>query len=263
MDIVRSSDGTRIAFDRIGEGPPVIIVGGAFNDRSSPAPLAELLAPSFTVFRYDRRGRGDSGDTAPYAVEREREDIEALIGEAGGAASLFGHSSGAVLALEAAARGVAVTKLVLYEAPFIVDDSRPPLPEDAVSQLRGLVATGRRGDAVEYFMTAAIGIPAEAVAGMRSEPMWTQMEALAHTLAYDVTVMADNVAGRPLPAERWASVKVPTLVMDGAESPAWQRHSAQQLAQVLPEAERRSLEGQDHGAAPEVLAPVLEEFLTR
>jgi len=263
MQTVRSQDGTTIAFDRTGEGPPVILVGGAFQHRaidSSVVQLAALLAPHFTVFRYDRRGRGDSSDTPPYAVEREVEDLQALVEEAGGSAFVFGGSSGAVLALDAAARGLPIGKLALYEPPFIVDDSRPPLPKDYVGRLTELASTGRRGDAVEYFMTQAMGMPAEAVAGMRGAPFWPALEGVAHTLAYDGTVMGDTMSGNPEPLKRWASVGVPTLVMVGGESPPYQQHSVRALGETLPEAQLRTLEGQTHDAAPEILGPVLDEF---
>ncbi len=167
MKKVISKDGTAIAFDRSGEGPPIILVVGAFNDRSTGAPLAKLLEAHFTVFTYDRRGRGESGDTAPYAVDREVEDLEALIVEAGGSASVFGYSSGATLSLKAAARGLAITKLALYEPPLIVDDRRPRPPEDLAAQLTELVSSGRRGDAVELFQTKGVGIPVEVVAQLR------------------------------------------------------------------------------------------------
>jgi pimeloyl-ACP methyl ester carboxylesterase len=259
MRKVRSKDGTAIAFDRSGDGPSIILVGGAMSTRSASVPLAALLAPHFTVFAYDRRGRGDSGDTAPYAVEREVDDLAALISEAGGSAFVFGHSSGAALALEAA-RGLAITKLALYEPPFIVDDSRPPLPGDYVTQLNELIAAGRRGDAVAYFMTTGVGVPGDMVAQMHHDPMWPALEDVAHTLPYDGTIMGDTMRGNPLPLKRWASVTVPTLVMDGGESPAWQRTAVQALVDVLPHAQRRTLEGQTHGVAPDALAPVLEEF---
>jgi len=260
VNTVASNDGTAIAFDRSGEGPPLVLVGGALSDRAAAGSLAEALAPRFTVIAYDRRGRGDSGDTAPYAVEREIEDLEALVAEAGGSAFVFGHSSGAALALEAAARGLPITKLALYEPPFIVDDGHEPLADDYVERLTELAASGRRGDAVEYFLTSGPGVPPEVVAGMRTEPFWPGMEKIAHTLAYDGAVMGDTMSGRPLPAERWTSVTVPTLVMDGDQSPAWARNSVAALVEILPNAERRSLEGQDHGAASEVLTPVLVDF---
>ncbi len=213
------------------------------------------------MFAYDRRGRGERGDTAPYAVEREVEDLDALITEAGGSAFVFGHSSGAVLALEAARRlATKITKLAVYEPPFIVDDSRPPLPEDYVTQLTELVSSGRRGEAVEYFMTKAVGVPVQEVAQMRNAPMWKAMEAVAHTLAYDGTIMGDTMSGNPLPTRQWASVTVPTLVMDGGESPAFMHHGAQELVGLLPNGQHRRLPGQDHGVADEVLVPLLVEF---
>src|SRR4051812_28675048 len=165
-EMTTSADGTAIVFERTGEGAPVIIVGGAFNDRHSATDLAEQLAPTFTVYTYDRRGRGDSGFTEPYAVEREIEDLEAVIQAAGGSAALFGHSSGAALALETTARSVSVSKLAMYEPPYIVDDTRPPLPDDYVEHLEELTAAGERRAIVGYFMTSAVGMPSEMV-----EPM--------------------------------------------------------------------------------------------
>jgi pimeloyl-ACP methyl ester carboxylesterase len=258
---VTSTDGTRIALDRSGRGPALILVGGALSDRAGSAPLAERVASRFTVFSYDRRGRGESTDTPPYAVEREVEDIEALVDEAGGAAFVHGHSSGAVLALHAASKLAGkIRKLSLYEPPFIVDDSRPPPPQDYVQQINTLVAAGRRGDAVAFFMTDVVGTPVEAVREMRNAPAWPALEALAHTLAYDGAILGDNMSGRPLPAERWVSATMPTLVMDGGASPPWIRHSAQMLADILPNAQHRTLDGQAHDVAPEVLAPQLVGF---
>jgi pimeloyl-ACP methyl ester carboxylesterase len=260
MNTVRSSDGTTIAFDRTGSGPPLVLVPGATADRSAATSVAALLAEHFTVFAYDRRGRGDSGDTAPYSVERELEDLEALNAEAGGSMFLFGHSSGAVLALDAVAGGLAVEKLALYEPPFIVDDGRPPLPGDYVAHLDELVSAGRRGDAFAYFLEAAIQLPPEAIDGMRQEEMWPYLEAVAHTIAYDGRIMEPFMKGVSLPADQWASVKVPTLVMDGGDSPEWQHHAVQALVDVLPDAQLRTLDGQTHGPADDVLVPVLVEF---
>jgi pimeloyl-ACP methyl ester carboxylesterase len=256
MKTVTSKDGTTIVFDQLGEGTPIIFVNGALSDRSAVAAVAALLAPHFTVFAYDRRGLGSSGDTAPYAVEREVEDLEALIGEAGGSAFVFGHSSGAVLALEAAAHGLAITRLALYEPPFIVDDSRPRPPQDFAAQLAELIASGRRGDAVALFLTKGVDLPADAVAQMRNAPMWPAFEAMAHTLVYNTTIMGNF----SVPAERVGSVTIPTLVLDGGESPAWARRAVQVVVDALPNAQRRTLKGQTHGAAPQILAPVLEEF---
>jgi pimeloyl-ACP methyl ester carboxylesterase len=218
------------------------------------------------VFAYDRRGRGNSGDTPPYAVEREVEDIDALIIEAGGSAFVFGHSSGAVLALEAARLlPTRIRKLALYEPPFIIDDSRPPAPRDYAPRLKELVRSGRRGEAVEYFMTE-VGASADMVAQMRQSPMWSGLEEVAHTLPYDVTIMGDTQRGDPSSLKKWAAVRVPTLVMDGtvflgrAENHVFLRHAAQELTTILPHAQHRILEGQDHGPADEVLAPALKAF---
>jgi pimeloyl-ACP methyl ester carboxylesterase len=255
MNTVASKDGTTIAFDRMGEGPPVILVCGGSTDRMANAPLAELLAPHFTVINYDRRGRGDSGDTPPYAVEREVEDIDVLITEAGGSAFLYGTSSGAALALEAAASGLGITKLALWEPPFILDETRRP-PTDQVAQYDKMIAEGRRGDAVEYFMTKVVGMPADFVAQARNAPFWAAQEALAHTLAYDATIMGDY----SVPTERAASVKAPTLVMAGGADFPWMRETAQALADALPDAETRTLEGQGHNVDPAVIAHALVEF---
>jgi pimeloyl-ACP methyl ester carboxylesterase len=260
-DSVTSKDGTSIAFDRAGDGPALILVGGALSDRSAWAPVAKLLAPRFTVFSFDRRGRGASHDTPLYAVEREIEDIEALIDEAGGTAFLHGQSSGAVLALKATAKFPAkVRKLALYEPPFIIDDSRPLPPENFLTHIGELVAADRRGEAVEFWMTDVVLAPAEAVAELKKSPAWPTMEALAHTLAYDVAVLGDKMSGKPLQAGEWAAATVPTLVMDGGASPAWIRNTARALSEILPDAQHRTLENQTHNAAPEALAPELEKF---
>jgi Alpha/beta hydrolase family len=216
MNRLTSSDGTTIAFDLLGDGPPVILVCGGSTDRTANAPLSELLAEHFTVFNYDRRGRGDSGDTAPYAVEREIEDIDAVIAAVSGSASVYGTSSGAALALEAAASGLAITKLALWEPSYIVE-GRPRPPANTAGIYTELVAASRRGDAVEYFMAKVVGLPPEFVAEARKAPWWPAQEALAHTLAYDATIMGDY----SLPAERAASVMVPTLVIDGGASSPW------------------------------------------
>lgn len=275
MNKVTSKDGTTIAYDQLGSGPALILVTGAFGVRRHPimAQLAELLSPHFTVIYYDRRGRGDSGDSPSYAVEREVEDIEALIDAAGGSAFLAGSSSGSVLALEAVARlPDKVKKLVMYEPPFVVDDSRPPVGKDFAQRLNALIAEGRRGDAVELFMTEAVGVPPEFVAQMRSgpggggagermtPPEWVEMEQVAHTLAYDSAIMGETMSGKPLPAGRWSTATAPTLVISGGNSPPFFHNGAQALVALLPDAEYRILEGQDHAVSPDALAPVLVEF---
>jgi pimeloyl-ACP methyl ester carboxylesterase len=254
METVTSKDGTTIAFERLGSGPPVVLVCGGSVDRTADAAIAQELASHFTVFNYDRRSRGDSGDTLPYAIEREVEDIDAVIGAAGGSAFLWGSSSGAVLAL-IAAESVPVTKLALWEPPF-VPEGVPRPPEDQVSQYETMVAQGRRGDAVEYFMTKVIGMPAEVVAGALTQPWWAATEALAHTLAYDARIMGDY----SIPKDLVASVKVPTLVIAGGADFPWMRQTAETLAAALPDGQVRILAGQGHDVDPGVLAPVLTEF---
>jgi pimeloyl-ACP methyl ester carboxylesterase len=262
MEEVRSRDGTTIAFDRLGEGPPVILVFGAFSYRKFPksVELAELLAERFTVINYDRRGRGDSGDTKAYAVEREIEDIDALIRAAGGSAHLWGWSSGAVLALRAAASGLNVEKLIAYDPIFLVDESGELPPPDFAARLDEMVAADRRSDAARYFMTDAMGVPRLFVGGMRLLPMWSRLKRVAHTLPYDFAVTADTVTGKPPVAEDWASLTTPTLVMYGAKAPERLRKGAEAIADVLPNAKRRALEGQSHNPSMKVMAPAVEEF---
>ena len=260
MKLVTSKDGTNIAFDRYGDGAALILVGGATVIRAYQTAFATVLGEHFTVYSYDRRGRGDSGDTSPYAVEREIEDLDAVIQEAGGSAFVFGHSSGAVLSLRAAAAGLAITKLAVYGPPFIVDDSRAPAPAEYVEHLDELVAAGRRGDAFAYFMTAGVGMPEKIVAQMRQGPGWDASESVAHTIAYDGRVMGDTTTGKPLADEPWSSIMVPTLVLDGGESPAWMHAGAEALMSKLPNGEHRTLAGQGQGPADDVLAPVLVAF---
>jgi pimeloyl-ACP methyl ester carboxylesterase len=255
MDYVTSKDGTSIAFDRLGDGPPVILVSGGSVDRFSNAGLADVLAKDFTVYNYDRRGRGPSGDTPPYAVEREIEDIDAVVTAAGGSAGLYGSSSGAALALEAAAGGLAITKLALWEPPYILDENARP-PADQIEQYDKMLAEGRRGDAAQYFMEKVVRMPAEFVAGARTQPWWAATEALAHTLPYDATVMGDY----SLPEQQAAKVAAPTLVLDGGASFGFMGETADALAKVLPHGQRRTLEGQEHNVDPNVLGPALKEF---
>jgi len=277
MRTVTSKDGTTIAFDQAGRGPAVILVNGALGTRLHAASdsIAGILSKHFTTIDYDRRGRGDSTDTPPYTVQREIEDVEALIDEVGGSAFLFGNSSGAILALEVARTlPNKVKKLALYEPPFIIDDSRPPLPKDYVEQLNAAIAAGKPGDAVEIFMTKALLIPPEFVAMMRNAPMsqtfgddagakppeWADMEKVAHTLAYDGMIVKDFLAGKPLPPKRWASFTAPTLVIVGGNSEPFFHDGGQALVNDMPNARRRILEGQDHAVSPQALAPVLVEF---
>ncbi|MDA0635346.1 alpha/beta hydrolase [Nonomuraea sp. MCN248] len=263
MGTVRSKDGTIIAFDAVGEGQPLIMVDGATSHRAvNPlgAQVGELLRDGFRTYTYDRRGRGQSTDTAPYATEREIEDLAALIDDAGAPAMVCGASSGAALALDAAAAGLPINRLVLWEPPFIIDDSRPPVPPDYVQRLDDAIAKGRPGDAVEVFFTAAIGMPAEVVAGMRQSPFWPAVEEVAHTIAYDGRFVADTMAGKPLDKDRWATVDVPVLAMHGDGTEPWLMVGARAVADLLPTATLQVVKGENHGVEADVLAPVLRRF---
>ena len=261
MEKVYSRDGTLIALDRAGDGPPIVLVDGAlcYRKLGPSGPLAARLQEHFTVFTYDRRGRGDSGDTAPYNVARELEDLDAVIQAAGGSAFVYGISSGAALALEGANRGLAIKKLALYEAPFIVDDTHPPIADDFLTRLKALIAANRRGEAVALFMKQ-VGLPRIFIALMRLMPAWRKLKGIAHTLVYDMTIVEGNQRGKPLPPSRWASVTMPTLVADGGKSPVWMRHAMRSLADVLPNSEYLTIEGQTHMLSPKAIAPLLVEF---
>jgi pimeloyl-ACP methyl ester carboxylesterase len=263
MQTVRSADGTTIAYDEQGQGPALIVVNGAMNTRSSGSnpQLAALLAQRLTVYSFDRRGRGDSGDTSPYAVAREIEDVEALVAVAGGTASVYGHSSGACLALEAAAAlGERVTRLAMYEAPYNDDPEAKRAWGAYIVQLTDTLADGRRGDAIALFMSY-VGVPADQIAGMRQAPFWSDLEAVAPTLAYDHTGLLGSDAA--VPVERAARIGASTLVMHGGASFAFMGETARTLTQAIPLAQLRTLEGQTHEVDPAVLAPALIDFLTQ
>jgi pimeloyl-ACP methyl ester carboxylesterase len=262
---VTSKDGTVIAYEKSGQGPAVILVAGAFMDHTSFSPLAEELAKHFTIFNYDRRGHAESGDTQPYAVQREVEDIDALISAAGGSAYLYGTSSGAALAFEVTTRGLNVKKLALYEPPYAVDNTgdRRNLPTDAVKQLTDMMAENRRGDVVEFFMTQLVGLPAEAAAGMKQSPMWPGLEAIAHTVVYDATISATSNGDFLVPTEELNQLKTPTIVMDGGASWDWIRVTSKAVADAIPGAEYRTLEGQGHDVSAKVIAPELVEFFSK
>lgn len=254
---VVSADGTTIGFERSGDGPPVILMGGALNDRFTTAELAEQLAPRFTVLNYDRRGRGLSSDTAPYSIAREIEDLDAVISAAGGSAAVFANCTGGMLALEAVGQGLAISKLAMYEPPYIVDDLQPRLGPEYRQRLDELLADGKPGDAVVHFMTKAVGLPAEFAAKRRSSSFWPSIEVLAPTLPYDAVIVGDS----SLPTDLIARITIPTLVLDGGSSPAWQRNSAKAFAEALPNARYCTLEGQNHKLVAEAVLPVLTEFL--
>lgn len=258
MSNVVSRDGTTIAYEQMGRGPALILVDGALCSRSfGPMPkLAPLLAQDFTVFMYDRRGRGASGDTKPYHKAREVEDLAALVAEAGGSAFVLGLSSGAALAMEAAASGVNITRLALYEPPYMIGEDGHGVHE---GQLSRLIASDRRADAVKYFMRKMVGLPPVFVAMMQLMPgVWGKLKAVAHTLPYDAAVMGDY----SLPAQRIAGISVPALVMDGEKTDARLHRAVQAVAAAIPNAERRTLKGQTHNVKAAVLAPVVVEFLT-
>jgi alpha/beta hydrolase family protein len=265
MSAVTSKDGTSIVYERMGSGPAVILVGGGIDDGSENAPLVPELAERFTVLNYARRGRGESGDTLPYAVEREIEDIDALIAATGGSAHLYGVSSGGALALEAGATGSAIDRLAVYEVPYNIADEWPPRWAEYRRRLGELLAEDRRGDAIELFMRLA-ETPESAIASARSAPFWHGLETLAPTLAYDAACLGD---GRP-PISRLATIAQPTLVATGGAHPrdaaTWVRAldpAADAIAAGIPHAQRQSFEGQGHVADPKAVAALLERFFTQ
>ncbi|MEO5875911.1 MAG: alpha/beta hydrolase [Streptosporangiaceae bacterium] len=250
METIRSADGTALAFDRLGAGDPVVLVSGASCARGIHEQLAGLLSADFTVFNYDRRGRGDSGDTAPYAVEREIEDLSAVIAEAGGSAVVFGNSSGGVLALRAAVAGLPITRVAVWEPPIMTDPDAPRRHRAYVAELAGLLAADRPGDAMALFMRI-VGLPGEVIDGMRHAPMWPAMERIAPTLAYDAAVLGDSTT-----AALGGELTVPALVLDGSETGAWTR----QMVQALGPVRHHTLQGQNHNVDFALLAPVVRDF---
>ena len=263
MSRVRSTDGTEIAYDKVGAGLPVVLVGGAFSYRKFPraVELAELLGERFTVINYDRRGRGDSGDTAPYSVEREIEDLDVLIAAAGGTAYVWGQSSGGVLALRAAAAGLAIEKLAIFEPPFRLAGQGEPPPPDFATRLNEMIAADRRSQAVKYFMTKGLEAPSLFISVLRfARPIWSRLTAVAHTLPYDLAVMGDTIKGKPLSPSEWESVRAQTLILSGAKSKERVRSAGSALAEALPNARHQVLEGQSYNIKMRPLAPVLTEF---
>ena len=262
MNTISSPDGTTISYEKQGEGPALILVDGALSVYSAggKSELAKLLAPRLTVYGYDRRGRGGSGDTLPYAVDREIEDIEALVDDAGGSAFLYGHSSGGTLVLQAAERlGGKVGKIAIYEPPHNDDPDVQESWRQYLRRLRELLADGRRGDAVALFMRF-VGTPADQVEGMRRAPFWPGMEAVAPTLAYDhAEIMGERWAA---PTDLAARVRVPALVISGDAGLPFMPGTARALSQAMPQGRLRILAGQTHDVNPAVLAPVLAEFFT-
>ena len=260
MNTVISKDGTTIAYDKIGNGQPIILIDGALCYRSfGPMPkIAPLLAKHFTVFMYDRRGRGDSTDKKPYSVEREVEDIEALMNEAGGSAFLLGLSSGAGLAICAAEKGLKIKKMALYEPPFVWDKNSGKPAVDHEAALKKILATGQRGKAVKYFMVTMVGAPAIAAFIMQLLPMWKKLKAVAHTLPYDSAIMGNW----SVPEEKISSITIPTLIAGGGKSPATLRNPVELIAKLLPNGTLKVLEGQTHNVSADVLVPILVEYFS-
>lgn len=260
MRTIVSKDGTSIAFDQAGSGPTVILVAGAIQHRAfdqETAYLADLMAPHFNVINYDRRGRGESGDTQPYTLDREIEDIEALVEDGGGEAYLYGMSSGAALALKAAlALGSKVKKLAMYEAPYNDDAQARQTWRDYRRKLNALLAEGRRGDAMALFMML-VGMPPENLAQVQQSPAWPIFEGVAPTLAYDAAILGEEAV---VPCEEAARLRIPALVMAGEASYPFMRTTAAALAGAMADGRYQVLAGQTHEVAAEVLAPALIDF---
>jgi pimeloyl-ACP methyl ester carboxylesterase len=248
-EFAKSSDGTSIAYDVAGSGPALVITGGAFNTRHSPGQLVALLAPHFTVYTWDRRGRGDSGNTLPYAVERETEDLAAVVAAAGGTALAYGHSSGAILTLEAALRGVAMSRIAVYEPPYV--------PEN-LAAMADVQPALDAGDPALAALTFVKGTGEEHTDGLTQSPWWPSMVAIASTLPYDLALTGDGV----VPSERLAGIHVPLLVMDGGASPRWSANAAAAIEAAVPDGRRRTVQGESHNVAAAALAPVLIEFFS-
>ncbi|RJL31208.1 alpha/beta fold hydrolase [Bailinhaonella thermotolerans] len=255
MRTVTSRDGTPIAYERLGEGPPVVLIGGGPSTHESELPLARELAGGFSVYVYDRRGRGESGFTEPHSADREFEDLAAVIGAAGGSACVYGSSGLGSMALEAAARGLPITRVAAWEPPYVVGDARPPVPADWGARVAGMIAEGRRGDALEYWMTEVVLVPAEYIGPMRGQPFWTAMEEHAQGLVYDAAVLGDFT----MPRELLAGMRTPALVGVGGSIP-WLATGVRELAKVIPDCTLVSLPDEPHDIPPQAIAPVLTKF---
>jgi pimeloyl-ACP methyl ester carboxylesterase len=260
MTTTLSADGTRIAYEVTGDGPPLVIVDGAmcYREQGPSRPLAAELASDFTVYTYDRRGRGETPD-AEFAKQREIEDLESIVKEAGGTPYVFGASSGVMLALEAVNAGVGATKLAMYEPPLIVDGTHAPAPESELPDMRRLISENRRGDAVKAFMKS-VDVPGFGILMMQILPVWKKLKGVAHTLPNDLVLVDGLRQGRPLPADRWTTATMPMLVASGGKSPEYMRNSAAALAAVLPNARHETVPGQTHLVKAKALAPVLRSF---
>jgi pimeloyl-ACP methyl ester carboxylesterase len=260
MRFVISEDGTNIVYHKTGRGPALILVDGAFCSKDfGPMPkLAPLLASSFTVFIYDRRARGESGDTSPYAIQREIEDIQALIKEAGGSAFLFGISSGAILAMKAVANGLNISRLALYEPPFNIGKKYKGPPAGYREELQRMLGAGNKADAVKYFLKKVIGLPALLVFIIRLTPNWSKMKGNANSLPYDAEIVGDG----SMPVEQVSLITIPTIAIAGEKSPDMLREAAKSVAGSIQNAQHQVLKGQTHNVSATILAPVLTEFFT-
>ena len=264
MKSTKSKDGTLIAYEELGSGPPLVLVDGAFCRREfgPMASLAKALSAQFTVFHYDRRGRGDSGNTAPYAVEREIEDLSAVVEKAGGNPFLYGTSSGAALALRAVGSGMSAKKLLVYEPPFALDGTHTPSPSDFRERIAAMLASDDRDGAIKLFLKV-VGVPAFGIFFMRLLPnVWPKIRKVAPTLAYDFAVLGDTQRGGPLPADlekALAAIHVPTVTAAGGKSPDWMHHAAKRVAQGIDGASFRIVPNQDHNATTKAMAPVITD----
>jgi pimeloyl-ACP methyl ester carboxylesterase len=254
MEKVSSADGTEIAYDTFGQGPGLILIAGAFTDRSYYVPLATALSSAFTVVTYDRRGRGDSGDSSQYEIEREIEDLSSLR-QATDAVFGYADSSGVMLLLRAVAAGVPFEKLTIMEPPFR-GEGAPPVPDRYVERLQEFITAGNPGGAVELFIIEAVGQPPSAVEEIKPTPMWPALEAMAHTLLYDAHLMGDS----NVPTDLLAQIPTPTLAIHSTSSPAWLQDATKAAAEALPNARVQGLPGQFHQVPPETLAPALTDF---
>jgi pimeloyl-ACP methyl ester carboxylesterase len=252
IDFQSSADGTKIAFERTGEGPPLIIIGGALNSRRSADGLVPWLASHFTVYAYDRRGRGESSDTLPYSPGREIEDLEAIIGAAGGSAYAYGHSSGAILALEAAAGGAGIAKLAAYEPPYLTGHAPEESWESFRDRVQEALNGGDREGAVELFIRHT---GSDFDEGIKTMPWWPALLSVAQTLPYDLTLTGDGSV-----PERLSSIQVPTLGIYGGASPSWAENAINAVAAAVPGMKKEKLDGQDHAVTSDAVAPVLIKF---
>jgi pimeloyl-ACP methyl ester carboxylesterase len=252
---VTSHDGTEIAFETSGEGPALVLVGGSLADHQFYVPLAQALAPYFTVYNFDRRGRGQSGDTKPYAVERELEDVAALLATTNEPVFMYGHSAGAALALRAVAAGLTVAKLALADPPFTPRGEDDEVAKaDHARQAASIQALLEQGDvkgSVTFFLQD-YGLAEEELEAMFQSPAGETMLHCAGTLPYDYALLGDGL----VPTELAAKVNVPTLVMAAAAMP----QTAQALVTVLSNAYFRAMETSAHDLPPADIAETLIEF---